>query len=172
MVQRIPDLPYGHVPTCIELLAPDSPALRILAARSAPPGVHYHSVIGVEPERWQLPWHAQAGDGVVPYNSAHLEGVESELVVPASHTTVHQHPETVKEIRRILMAHLATLASVEPERGSATRTDRQPAASGHGWQDQSVWKACFGSQDRLGDSIRFLPFRKDLAFSTDLPKDA
>jgi hypothetical protein len=118
MAQRIPDYVYGHIPTSIELLAPDSPALRILAARPAPPGVHYHSVIGVEPKGWQLFSHAEPGDCVVAYRSAHLEGAESELVVPANHFTVHHHPETVKEIRRILMEHLATMPSYEAQASS------------------------------------------------------
>jgi pimeloyl-ACP methyl ester carboxylesterase len=113
IAQRIPDSVYGHVPTSIELLAPDSRALRILAARPAPPGVHYHSVIGVEPKTWHLLGPAEPGDGVVAYRSAHLEGVESELVVPANHFTVHQHQETVEEIRRILIEHLATMPSFE-----------------------------------------------------------
>ncbi len=48
----------------------------------------------------------EPGDGVVPYSSAHLEGVDSELVVPADHFTVHHHPLAVLEVRRILLEHL------------------------------------------------------------------
>jgi pimeloyl-ACP methyl ester carboxylesterase len=120
MKQRIPDMPYGHMPTSVELLAPDSLALRLLAARPAPPGVHYHSVIGVEPKGWQPFRHAEVGDGVVAYTSAHLDGVESELVVPASHFTVHQHDQTVKEVRRILLEHLATIPQDVADRTGST----------------------------------------------------
>jgi pimeloyl-ACP methyl ester carboxylesterase len=116
MKQRIPDMSYGHMPTSVELLAPDSPALRILAARPPPPGVHYHSVIGVEPKAWPLFRQREAGDGIVAYTSAHLDGVESELVVPASHFTVHQHAQTVREVRRILLEHLATLPQAVAQR--------------------------------------------------------
>jgi hypothetical protein len=38
-------------------------------------------------------------DGVVRYRSAHLEGVESELVVQSAHS-VQGSPEAIEEIRR------------------------------------------------------------------------
>ena len=43
-------------------------------------------------------------DGVVAYRSAHLDGVESELVVRSGHSLQDQ-PETVEEVRRILLLH-------------------------------------------------------------------
>ena len=44
-------------------------------------------------------------DGVVAYKSAHIDGVESELVVRSSHST-QAVPETIEEVRRILREHL------------------------------------------------------------------
>jgi hypothetical protein len=42
-------------------------------------------------------------DGVVAYSSAHIEGVESERVIrPSSHST-QSNPETIDEVRRILL---------------------------------------------------------------------
>ena len=41
----------------------------------------------------------------MPYTSADLDDAESELIVPADHLHVHQHPLAVLEIRRILMEH-------------------------------------------------------------------
>jgi pimeloyl-ACP methyl ester carboxylesterase len=90
-----------RLPTSLDLLSPGAPALELLAARSAPPGVCYHSIIGVV--FGQAP---QGSDGIVPYRSAHIEGVASELVVPADHTHVHHHPRAVLEVRRILHEHL------------------------------------------------------------------
>jgi hypothetical protein len=112
-----PDLPLrlraGLLPTSVDLLAPESPALELLAARPRPEGVHYHSVIGVVPpsanvlDRLLVSTDGgEPGDGVVPYRSAHLEDVDSELVVPADHFTVHHHPLAVLEVRRILLEHL------------------------------------------------------------------
>lgn len=41
------------------------------------------------------------GDGIVPFRSAHYPGAVSEKIVPSGHD-VHQHPEGVREIARIL----------------------------------------------------------------------
>jgi hypothetical protein len=94
----------------VDLLAPTAPALAVLAARPKADGVHYHSVVGDAPkasvvvERW-LAGDTEPGDGVVPVASARLVGADSEVVVPASHYQVHQHPLAVREVRRILLEH-------------------------------------------------------------------
>ena len=44
------------------------------------------------------------GDGVVKYESAHIEGVESELVVRFGHS-VQGQPKAIEEVRRILPEH-------------------------------------------------------------------
>jgi hypothetical protein len=41
----------------------------------------------------------------VAYDSAHIDGVESELVVRFGHS-VQSHPKAIEEIRRILTDHL------------------------------------------------------------------
>ena len=105
----------NKLPTSLDLLAPGSPALELLAARPKSPGIPYHSIIGIAPSSsavWLAKWLAgvnrhDPGDGVVPYSSAHLEGVDSESLVPADHTEVHHHPQAVQEVRRILLKHLA-----------------------------------------------------------------
>jgi pimeloyl-ACP methyl ester carboxylesterase len=103
----------NQLPTSLDLLAPKSPALELLAARLPPAGVHYHSIIGVLPHlnpvvAYVLPGgeSPEGTDGVVPYTSAHLEGVDSELIVPADHLNVHHHPLAVAEVKRILIEHL------------------------------------------------------------------
>jgi pimeloyl-ACP methyl ester carboxylesterase len=98
-----PDLWHGRssIPTSIDLLAPDSPVLKLLAARPAPREVKYHSVIGAV-----CTVGSEVSDGVVTYASAHVEGAESEVIVPAGHTTVHHHPRAILEVRRILHEHL------------------------------------------------------------------
>lgn len=97
----------------LDLLTPGAPALELLASRPKPESVHYHSIIGIAPESKRL-WlekllsgtRHEKGDGVVPYSSAHLADVDSELIVPAEHTMVHRHPLAVQEVRRILLEHL------------------------------------------------------------------
>lgn len=96
----------------IDLLDPESPALQLIAHRPRPQHVRYHSVIGVTSrhtlllERLLGGGYCQPSDGVVPYTSARLDGVASELVVPADHYTVHHHPLAILEVRRILLEHL------------------------------------------------------------------
>ena len=46
----------------------------------------------------------QGDDGVVKYDSAHLDGVESELIVQSGHST-QGNPHTIEEVRRILRLH-------------------------------------------------------------------
>ena len=102
----------AEVPSSIDELAPDSPVLLALRAKGRPPGVHYHSIIGVTDEssnpieEWLTGVNAHVpGDTVVPYKSAHIEDAESEVVVPADHTHVHHHPLAIIELRRILLEH-------------------------------------------------------------------
>ncbi|MCI0464025.1 MAG: hypothetical protein L0Z62_44390, partial [Gemmataceae bacterium] len=94
-----PDDP--SLPTSLDLLTPGAPALELLAQRPAPEGVRYHSVIGVA-----LGDDKNGSDGVVTYASAHIDGAESEIVIPAIHTSVHHHPRAVLEVVRILRQHL------------------------------------------------------------------
>lgn len=114
MTQKIPDLPGGHVPTSVELLAPNSLALKILNSQPRPADVHFHSIIGVQTKitdlatRW-LRESSKQTDGVVPYSSAHLEAAESELIVSAEHSKIHQTVEAATEIRMILLEHLRSL---------------------------------------------------------------
>ena len=46
----------------------------------------------------------EGNDGVVKYTSAHIDGVESELVVRSGHST-QAEPATIEEVRRILYEH-------------------------------------------------------------------
>lgn len=60
------------------------------------PGIHAHSIIAV-----QGTGPIEDGDdGVVKYSSAHIEGVESELVIRSGHS-VQGHPLAVDEVRRV-----------------------------------------------------------------------
>jgi hypothetical protein len=48
----------------------------------------------------------EGGDCIVPVSSARLTGVMSEVTVPATHTRVHHHPQSIAELQRILVQHL------------------------------------------------------------------
>ena len=82
---------------------PKSPFIRMLAAMPVAPEITAHSIIAVKnPDAPKAKWT----DGVVNYSSAHIDGVASELVVHSSHST-QAEPETIEEVRRILVEHLA-----------------------------------------------------------------
>jgi pimeloyl-ACP methyl ester carboxylesterase len=83
-------------------MAPGSPLIRTLAPIPIAPSVKANSIIAVQGNGPV----ASGSDGVVTYASAHIKGVESELVVRSSHST-QSNPQTIAEVRRILLTHLA-----------------------------------------------------------------
>jgi hypothetical protein len=48
-----------------------------------------------------------SSDGVVPYWSSHLDGAQSEKIVPSGHGS-HQNIQGMEEIHRILILNLRT----------------------------------------------------------------
>ena len=97
------------VTTSIDSLSPESPVLPVMLNSRRSPGVTYHNIVGVVPKRTILGRISEKGDGVVPLTSASLDDVESEIVVGADHVTVHQHPRSILEVRRILIKHSAEM---------------------------------------------------------------
>ncbi len=82
----------------------------LLAARPGP-WVSYHNIIGQVPEKAFLGHVSGESDGIVSLASAHLTDVDTEIVVPADHMNVHRHPQTILEVRRVLLEHLQSLRS-------------------------------------------------------------
>jgi pimeloyl-ACP methyl ester carboxylesterase len=93
--------------TSIDSLAPDCPLFRVLEGTPRAPWVKYHNIVGLLEEGGVLRRIAGAGDGIVPFRSAQLADVESEVVVPATHTFVHRHPQSILTVRELLFAHMA-----------------------------------------------------------------
>jgi pimeloyl-ACP methyl ester carboxylesterase len=98
---RGPDrLATPSIPTSLDNMDPSKPFVKTLASLPITPGVHVNSIIAVKgtgPIK-------EGDDGVVAYKSAHIEGVESELVVRSGHST-QATAETIEEVRRILYEH-------------------------------------------------------------------
>ncbi|MCH2115511.1 MAG: hypothetical protein MK171_11455 [Pirellulales bacterium] len=99
-----------NVTTSIGSLDPKSPLFPVLLTAEQGSWVKYHNVVGDTPKKgissW---WDKSKGDGVVSLTSAHLDDVQSQIVVPAQHSGVHRHPQSILEVRRILVQHLADL---------------------------------------------------------------
>jgi hypothetical protein len=84
-------------------MSPDNPLLKVLAEIPLAPGIKGHSIISVNTDGDPK----LGNDGVVEYKSAHLDGMNSELIVQSDHSS-QLNPLAIDEVRRILMEHLAT----------------------------------------------------------------
>jgi hypothetical protein len=98
------------VTTSIDSLNPSCPILPVIVHARHPETVHYHNIMGRIPDKFLA--SVSGGDGVVSLTSAHLDNIDSEVVVPAEHSVLHRHPLSVLEVRRILLEHAANLRSV------------------------------------------------------------
>ncbi len=123
------------IPTALDNMDPSNMMLQTLSAMPIAPGVKAHSIIAVKgngpPE--------EGNDGVVEYKSAHIDGVESELVVRSGHSTQGQ-PETIEEVRRILYEHAGV---VNHSMSSATSS----AGIGAGRISCHVSGSCIGESE-------------------------
>jgi hypothetical protein len=98
------------VTTSIDSLDPESPLLPVLLAAQHGPWVKFHNIAGEMPHKGIAGWLAGGdGDGIVTLDSARLDNAESQIVVPADHSKVHRHPQSILEVRRILLEHIAQL---------------------------------------------------------------
>src|SRR5262245_43100572 len=101
--KRLPAGLEARIPTSLDNMRADNPFLLRLRRAPLAPGVKANSIVAIGDAD---PAHPEdADDGVVTYESAHVEGVESELLVRAGHSC-QGDPRTIAEVRRILLAHL------------------------------------------------------------------
>lgn len=105
---------FRRLPTSIETLEPpgrDANVLSALLAMTPAKEIALHSIIGSN-----KPGPVDSiTDGVVPYRSAHIDGVESEKVVRSDHG-VQKDPEAILEVRRILRKHIGIEPPPRPGR--------------------------------------------------------
>ena len=101
---------FRRIPTSIDNMSPGDPFIKVLAQIPVSPKVTAHSIIAVETDE---PLET-AGDGVVKYESAHVDGVETELIVQSPHSGMQATPQTIEEVRRIFLEHSAKSACPMP----------------------------------------------------------
>lgn len=89
------------LPTSIDNMNPSHPFIKTLVSIPVADGIKAHSIIPVLGAGTPL----GGNDGIVEYDSAHIDGVASELVVRSGHS-VQSHPQAIEEIWRILTEHL------------------------------------------------------------------
>ena len=95
--------------TSIDSMSPKNPALLALADIPLAPGIKGHSIISVQGDGDPT----QGDDGVVAYQSAHVDYVASEFIVKSGHSC-QGHPLTIEEVRRILLLHLKNVGKTDP----------------------------------------------------------
>ena len=96
-----------RLPNSITGLKPTSPALPVI--NSVPIGIPYHSIIG-DRGKGDSP---NSTDGVVAYWSSHLNGAQSECIVPGPHGSC-ELPQTIAELDRILRLHVGIKSTSKP----------------------------------------------------------
>jgi hypothetical protein len=92
---------------------PNNIFIKNLAAIPIAEGVIVNSIIPADSD---APLD-EAGDGVVKYMSAHIDGVESEKIIRSSHS-VQGNPEAILEVKRLLHEHEKGLPALN-EKSSA-----------------------------------------------------
>ena len=104
VVQEDPTvLKLNRLPNSIDTLSPNDPFVKEMNTLTMAKRIPYHSIIG-DRGRGDTP---NSSDGVVPYWSSHLDGAESEKIVPSGHGAEHS-PQGIAEVLRILHEHIAS----------------------------------------------------------------
>jgi len=91
-----------HAFNSIDGMSPGNPMLGAVRALPVAPGIHAHSII---PTLQDGPLEDR-NDGVVEYKSAHIDDVESEVVIEHQGHSTQSNPLAVREVRRILIEEL------------------------------------------------------------------
>jgi hypothetical protein len=92
----------GEVESAVGNMSPTSPMFNVLVDIPVRSEVPAHSIISVK--GGEAAKHG-GSDGVVKYESAHIEGVASELIVDSPHSCQSEAP-VIEELLRILLLHL------------------------------------------------------------------
>lgn len=108
-----------NMSTAVDNMSPGDPFLQALAEAPIPPDVGIYSIVAVQGDG---PVESGA-DGVVKYESAHIDWAESELVVRSGHSTLAT-PATINEVRRILYER----AGIESGTNAASAPESSPDA--------------------------------------------
>jgi pimeloyl-ACP methyl ester carboxylesterase len=99
------DLRLSRMPNSVDTLAPNNRFVKAIQKVPISSSVPYHVISGDRGKGGNLDRTPPVrSDGVVPYWSSHMEGAESELVVPSNHSA-HQNAQAIAEVKRILTQH-------------------------------------------------------------------
>jgi hypothetical protein len=104
-------MPLKRIPNSVDTLAPNNGFVLAINKFPLTPGIPYNTIIGDRGKGGNKDnTKPVSSDGIVPYWSSHMEGADSELVVPTHHGA-HQFPASILEVRRILLKHAGLSAN-------------------------------------------------------------
>lgn len=96
---------FDRMPNSVDTLSPNNRFVKAINKLPIDPGIPYHSIMGDRGKGGNRDRTKPiSSDGIVPYWSSHLDGAQSELIVPSNHSA-HQTPQAIEEVRRILKKH-------------------------------------------------------------------
>jgi hypothetical protein len=98
------------VPSAVDNMSPHNNFILTIQDIPVVSSVQDHSIIAIETDGPV----EEGNDGVVTYKSAHIEPVESELIVRPSPHSTQGNPHTIEEVRRILRLHLGLKTDAAP----------------------------------------------------------
>lgn len=100
------ELKLTRIPNSVDTLAPNNRFVKAINTIPITPGIPYHSILGDRGKGGNRDQTKPCcSDGFVPYWSSHLDGAQSELILPCNHSA-HQNPQAIEEVRRILRLHV------------------------------------------------------------------
>ena len=97
------------IPSAVDNMSPRHHFIRALQEIPVAHSITVNSIVAVDGDGPV----EEGDDGVVKYSSAHLNGVESELIVKSDHST-QGNPHTIEEVRRVLRLHLGLKPTARP----------------------------------------------------------
>ncbi|HBC88021.1 MAG TPA: hypothetical protein DCZ94_13805 [Lentisphaeria bacterium] len=110
LLKEMPPEYQDVIPTSVQQLAPKARIIQVNSELPYYSGLKYHSIIGIR----DADKGSGSSDGIVPYESSHLDGALSEYLVKDSHTCV-SNPYTIAEVKRIALLHLKEIDDQKAE---------------------------------------------------------
>lgn len=120
LIKSIHKITLANVQNGPSDLSKKSEFMHMTGNASIIPNLPYHSIMGNL--NGDVP-KAEMSDGIVPYNSSHLDGALSEKIISGGHS-IQETPEAVLELRRILRLHLEKLGDIQPENNTSPQQSK------------------------------------------------
>ena len=111
-----------RAPNSIDTLDPNNRFVMTIDKIPLAKGIPYNSIIadrgkGGNKDRTK----PESSDGLVPYWSSHLDGAQSEVIVPSDHWS-NRSPQGIAEVRRILLQNVGKTGGAAPPKASTSGT--------------------------------------------------